>query len=1440
MVWEGPSSRPPPLPPAPPTPPMLPPPSAILFSSPYLPSPPASAPHPPLPSHFQSAHRRLSHGEEEEELPPRPPHPPPPKPPSPRPPPPAPPTPPRPSPPPPSPPPCYDTLLVVPSPTWLTLREVSNWAPIVGGVSSCQGFVEAERAGEPWCSLYKWVSHDPQIVCCVCGGGTFVQPPPPPSPPPRPPPSPLPPPPSPPPSPPPPCPPPRSPPPSPPPMSPPPSPPPASPLPSLPPPLAPPLPPKPPPPSPPPLTPPPQLPPPSPPPPSRPPPLPPPLFPPPPRLPPPEIPPPWTPPPSPPPLSPPPPTIPPSSPPPPAQPPDCPPSPPSAPPPSSPPSTPPPAAPPPLSPPDTPPPSPSSPTPSPPPPHGPPSQPPPQPPSAPPPRAPPPSPPSPPAPPPPPCFDTIELEGQPWLIFADRNEFSDFQAHSCAFFNRVLVNGSFVRSPRCRELKWIRSEPLADCCVCGGGSYVQPSPPPASPSPAPPPSPSPPAPPPPLRPGEAEATAVLFVVRVDGIVEASIDRPRYISRVAARVGVAPRHVSLEVAAGSLLLTARILLPPRGEVTAEAASLALNATSAAEVAAWVNVSEAQVAPLPIRTAKFIVDASPPPAPPLPPPLPPAPPGGFSPPPPRLPASPSLPPPTSPLPSPPPPLRPSPLPPPPGQPPPWLPPRGPPVLPPPVSPPALPPPPLRPPPRLPPPPTPPPAPLLPPPPRPPPAPPPSPASPPPSAPPRLPSPPAPPPPSPPPPSAPSPEHPPAAPPHPPRPPSLPPSPSPPQAPPPSHPLPHSPPLPPRPPPSPLPPWLPSFSNGLSADVSSQLGLFSIVGTAALVLLLLLCCCFRAPRGVCYLVFTHPNPSMGPLYMPKEMRLEYAQKLGLRQPPPTLFECLPAFFCCRCFSSKHRSSSRSSGSQAGAEASEEGNASQIVDSAATVAAVAAAAVCSAQSAAANCAGYVPPARQRSSSNVSRLLHHSNPSIRWFYHPPEVQKPPSSHRLALKQHPTSSHLAPPASAPSSFGSPSEVSNLALATPRRISEEELSSPDASPMGDSRCVWHHPPMLGPSYDLEPLVEVPTPPNSCGRSSLRPSPMRPQVSYGQVVYSSQPSSRTVSMTTSEAAALAGLQHELHSVASGLVQQERQKAASLSRNHAHSCEDDQYSPRSELDNQSVFSDGNSDARRDRPHSPCSASAKSEAGLSGSAKSGFTNSTTATNCREALASLRQLALSLPPGTLSGDPNITAANVRRAAMARHAHLGAAPSVPPPPGAGPACAAALIGSSASQWRPASLPRPVDPICAPGPPDARHTRSLSGGSMEGQCSPLASARLDSASPTLHSPRPVKSLSPHGEQSTTDVMLLRQIQDEVARHHKSSNRLAQLRAAASAQLCQTCPEETGQGTDPPDYAAVAPGARRDRNPRRGCACAQGVPHSTRGALDTADDMEDMAI
>ena len=182
---------------------------------------------------------------------------------------------------------------------------------------------------------------------------------------------------------------------------------------------------------------------------------------------------------------------------------------------------------------------------------------------------------------------------------------------------------------------------------------------------------------------------------------------------------------------------------------------------------------------------------------------------------------------------------------------------------------------------------------------------------------------------------------------------------------------------------------------------------VGVLLLVLLYVLLCCRSPPRRkLCFLLCTHPNPAMGPLYMPEEMRAEYAAALGLKRPPPlclgvTLLCCLGAGLGTAAAEGSDGGSSTSSNGmedrlaatsthgQSGGGSSSGGHgrgyvASQIVDSAATTLTVTTAAVCSAQSTAAQDKGGKDKGRFEQ-MRPSRLLAHSNPAIGWFYQPPE-----------------------------------------------------------------------------------------------------------------------------------------------------------------------------------------------------------------------------------------------------------------------------------------------------------------------------------------------------------------------------------------------------------------------------------------------------------------------
>ena len=419
----------------------------------------------------------------------------------------------------------------------------------------------------------------------------------------------------------------------------------------------------------------------------------------------------------------------------------------------------------------------------------------------------------------------------------------------------------------------------------------------------------------------------------------------------------------------------------------------------------------------------------------------------------------------------------------------------------------------------------------------------------------------------------------------------------------------------------------------------------------------------------------------------------------------------------------------------------ASQMVESAATAAAVATAAVCSAHSAAASTTGVVHPSRE---GGISKLLRHSNPAIRYFYHPPEdseregggqsttaanFQVATVSARCVPNQAATRSPVKVVSKQIGSCGGSSGFetgtcicgsgsnssrrghggsgcgsgcgngssdfcgggnggrggggygvlggggsnsgggdrgddqrsffpASIGYAVGQAIDVEQPSALPSA-LAPAPADWVHPPMLGPSANLEPLEEVPTPPGSCGRSSLRPPAAHPSVLKRLPQEpNSQPNSRASSMTASEPASLVGLQQELHHTASHILQRlvlqkaSTKRPASLGR-AATPWVDDESSlpPRSESDGRSVLSDGESASAVSasapfraacaacRPNSPCSVSAKSEV----SAKSSGTG-TTATGCREALASLKLLAQSLSPGATLPPSAIPAAASMRA----------------------------------------------------------------------------------------------------------------------------------------------------------------------------------------------------
>ena len=52
---------------------------------------------------------------------------------------------------------------------------------------------------------------------------------------------------------------------------------------------------------------------------------------------------------------------------------------------------------------------------------------------------------------------------------------------------------------------------------------------------------------------------------------------------------------------------------------------------------------------------------------------------------------------------------------------------------------------------------------------------------------------------------------------------------------------------------------------------------------------CTCFSRPRRLCVLLCTHPDPTLGPLYVPEEVRREFAIQLGLKHVPVDVWSFL-----------------------------------------------------------------------------------------------------------------------------------------------------------------------------------------------------------------------------------------------------------------------------------------------------------------------------------------------------------------------------------------------------------------------------------------------------------------------------------------------------------------------------------------------------------------------
>ena len=256
----------------------------------------------------------------------------------------------------------------------------------------------------------------------------------------------------------------------------------------------------------------------------------------------------------------------------------------------------------------------------------------------------------------------------------------------------------------------------------------------------------------------------------------------------------------------------------------------------------------------------------------------------------------------------------------------------------------------------------------------------------------------------------------------------------------------------------------SQGLLSFLPAHLWFALIGGGVGLAISLAILCCLRSQkrRKLLFLLFTHPNPAMGPLYMPDERRDEYARTLGLKRPPPQLWSLL----CCLGGGRKDRHPStiqQAIRQQPNKHPSQQHpvrtshamlvkQPSEIVDAAALAVTVAAAAVCSAHSTAAGTAGTAE--RQQRTGRRSRLLAHSNPSIRWFYEPPTEPRMGSGRMPAENYYeqqsaspypsPKAAHATAPVRAasyhgaaaclPPSLGDPDAAHALSL--PRHVLEE--------------------------------------------------------------------------------------------------------------------------------------------------------------------------------------------------------------------------------------------------------------------------------------------------------------------------------------------------------------------------------------------------------------------
>ena len=94
-----------------------------------------------------------------------------------------------------------------------------------------------------------------------------------------------------------------------------------------------------------------------------------------------------------------------------------------------------------------------------------------------------------------------------------------------------------------------------------------------------------------------------------------------------------------------------------------------------------------------------------------------------------------------------------------------------------------------------------------------------------------------------------------------------------------------------------------DGVAVGLIIGIAVAAVLGPLLLLLLLLRT---RRRRKLCWLLCTHPNPSMGPLYMPNEMRAEEAAKLGCSQlgfppTPPRRTDLIRQLLSCGCTDEK-----------------------------------------------------------------------------------------------------------------------------------------------------------------------------------------------------------------------------------------------------------------------------------------------------------------------------------------------------------------------------------------------------------------------------------------------------------------------------------------------------------------------------------------------------------